>query len=125
MLCAIPHGTVLLQLDVELMARYQSSKTVTKRRQEFAALMDFIRQQTISHSARFHEIPPVQECGLLERVNVAETMLKMRATIAPGLSKRLRPPARPRQAGSPGKPQYLKNEAGARFPYRWNRSSSI
>mgnify|MGYP000856317193 CR=1 FL=1 len=26
------------------------------------------------------------------------------------------------KAGSPGKPQYLKNEeAGARFPYRWNR----
>ena len=43
----IPHGTRLLQLDVELMARYQKLKDmVTKRRREFAALMDFIEQQT-------------------------------------------------------------------------------
>lgn len=125
----IPHGTRLLQLDVELMARYQKLKDmVTKRRREFAALMDFIEQQTAyltaPASTRYHLC---KECGLLEHsVNVAETMLKMRAVIAPELSEEscvvvalLHDLGK---AGSPGKPQYMKNEeAGARFPYRWNR----
>ena len=59
-------------------------------------------------------------------MNVAETMLKMRASVAPDLSEEscvivalLHDLG---EAGVPGTPQYLKNdEKGAQYPYRWNR----
>ena len=59
-------------------------------------------------------------------MNVAETMLKMRAVIAPDLSPEscvvvalLHDLGK---AGVHGKPQYLKNdEEGARSLYRWNK----
>lgn len=124
-----PRGTVLLHLDVELMMRYQKIKNMVKsRRAKFAALMDFIERQTAyltaPASTKYHLC---KECGLLEHsVNVAETMLKMRAVIAPDLSPEscvvvalLHDLGK---AGVPGKPQYLKNdEEGARSLYRWNK----
>ncbi|WP_157049443.1 HD domain-containing protein [Selenomonas sp. oral taxon 138] len=124
-----PQGVLLLHLDVELCHRYQALKNMVRNRSTaFAALMHFIEQETAyltaPASTKYHLC---RRHGPLEHsVNVAETMLKMRASVAPDLSEEscvivalLHDLGK---AGVPGTPQYLKNdEEGARYPYRWNR----
>lgn len=89
---------------------------VVKRKTEFDALMSFVERDTAylttPASTKFHLC---RERGLLEHsVNVAETMLKLRKTLAPELSEEscvivalLHDLGK---AGMPGSPQYLVNE---------------
>ena len=109
---------------------------VVDRKTEFAALMAFVERETsyliTPASTKFHLC---HERGLLEHsVNVAETMLKLRETLAPEISAEscvivalLHDLGK---AGMPGEPQYLKNEASekqkkygypASSPYRFNK----
>ncbi len=121
---------------MELMKRYQALKAkVTGRREEFAALMDFVEKKTAfltaPASTRFHLC---RERGLLEHsVNVAETLLKIKEILAPEISDEscvivalLHDLGK---AGVPGSPQYIKNEPTERqkqhgypawVPYRFN-----
>ncbi len=102
---------------LDLMRRYAALKEkVTDRRAEFAALMEFVEKKTAYLTApasmRFHLC---RDCGLLEHsVNVAETLLKLRAVLAPELSEEscvivalLHDLGK---AGVPDEPQYLPNE---------------
>ncbi len=120
-----------------LKERYEALKEkVTERRAEFAALMAFIENETsyltAPASTRFHLC---RESGLLEHsVNVAETLLQIKNTLAPDISDEscvivglLHDLGK---AGMPGKPQYLKNEPTpkqkaygfpASKPYRFNQ----
>ncbi len=122
---------------MDLMERYRALKAkVTSRKEEFEGLMSYIENETAfltaPASTRFHLS---RERGLLEHsVNVAETLLKVKAALAPevsdescviaGLLHDLG------KAGMPGNPQYLKNEPSpkqraygypASTPYRFNR----
>jgi HD superfamily phosphodiesterase len=103
---------------MELDNRYNTLKgLVVDRKTEFAALMAFVERETsyliTPASTKFHLC---HERGLLEHsVNVAETMLKLRETLAPEISAEscvivalLHDLGK---AGMPGEPQYLKNEA--------------
>jgi len=97
--------------------RYENLKSqVTVRRKEFAELMHMLERDTIwltgPASTRFHLN---REGGLLEHsVGVAETLLKLRAALAPEISEEscvivglLHDLGK---IGMPGKPRYLKNE---------------
>ena len=70
-----------------LAARYEALKEkVSERWAEFAELMKFVETETeyltAPASTKFHLC---KEGGLLEHsVNVAETLLKLKATLAPG-----------------------------------------
>ena len=89
---------------------------VTSRSLEFDSLMHFIETETsyltAPASTKYHLC---KEHGLLEHsVNVAETMLKIKAQLAPDISDEscvivslLHDLGK---AGMPGNPQYLKNE---------------
>ncbi len=120
----------------ELTARYEALKEkVSERWAEFAELMKFVETETeyltAPASTKFHLC---KEGGLLEHsVNVAETLLKLKATLAPEISDEscvvvalLHDLGK---AGMPGKPQYIKNEPTpkqkaygypASKPYRFN-----
>ncbi|HOP10475.1 MAG TPA: HD domain-containing protein [Oscillospiraceae bacterium] len=119
-----------------LTARYKALKEkVTERKEAFERLMEFVEQETAFLTApasmRFHMS---KDCGLLEHsVNVAETLLKIKAVLAPELSDEscvivalLHDLGK---AGIPGQPQYLENEPtekqkrygyGPSVPYRFN-----
>lgn len=120
----------------ELTARYEALKEkVSERWAEFAELMKFVETETeyltAPASTKFHLC---KEGGLLEHsVNVAETLLKLKTTLAPEISDEscvivalLHDLGK---AGMPGEPQYLKNEPSqkqkaygysASKPYRFN-----
>jgi hypothetical protein len=123
-------------MDKDLRKRYEAlKKKVTKRTDDFAALMDFIETKTAwltaPASTRFHLS---REYGLLEHsVNVVETLLRIKDTLYPliddescvivGLLHDLG------KAGTPEGAQYLKNEPterqrqygyGPTYPYRFN-----
>lgn len=119
-----------------LMKRYQKLKDkVMDRKEEFQALMSYVDNETeyltAPASTRFHLC---HEQGLLEHsVNVAETLLKLKSTLAPEISDEscvivalLHDLGK---AGMPGNPQYIKNEPtpkqkaygyAANPPYRFN-----
>ena len=122
--------------DIELAMRYEALKLrVLERRDRFIELMQWLEENTewttSPASIKYHMNKPH---GLLEHsVNVAETMLALKDTLAPdipdescvivGLLHDLG------KAGMPGKPQYLENEpsekqkwAGypATIPYKYN-----
>ena len=88
---------------MNLMERYESLKyKVVNRREEFLALMNFVEKETAyltaPASTKYHLC---REGGLLEHsVNVAETLLKLKATLAPEISDS-HPSAGGRQEGSP------------------------
>ena len=118
--------------------RYEALKNrVVKRKDEFTALINFMENETdylnSPASTRFHLC---RKQGLLEHsVNVAETMLKLRASIAPEIDEEsciitalIHDLGK---AGMPGVPQYLENEPTpkqkqygfpASIPYRMNES---
>lgn len=117
--------------------RYERLKEmVTERADEFHHLMEFIETETsyltAPASTRFHLC---REGGLLEHsVNVAETMLKIKDAISPGISDEscvivalLHDLGK---AGMPGSPQYIPNEPsekqkaagyGPSVPYHFNK----
>ena len=110
--------------------RYTELKRkVVSRREEFADLTDFIETQTsylaAPASTKYHLC---HEGGLLEHsVNVAETILKLRKTLAPDLDEEscvivalLHDLGK---AGVPGQPQYIENlpnEKQQRYGYHAN-----
>ena len=116
--------------------RYVFLKTLVKdRREQFNRLISFMEKETAwltaPASTKYHLC---KEAGLLEHsVNVAETMLKIKAAIAPGISDEscvivalLHDLGK---VGMPGKPQYLINEPSEKqkkygykpdYPYRFN-----
>ena len=102
---------------MELLRRYEALKAkVIDRKEPFADLMDFVEHDTefmlAPASVRWHMN---YERGLLEHsVNVAETLLKIKAVLAPEISDEscvlvgvLHDLGK---AGMPGNPQYLPNE---------------
>lgn len=119
-----------------LFERYNRLKSiVVERKQEFETLINFIEKETAwltsPASTKFHLC---REHGLLEHsCNVAETLLKIKATLAPHISDEscvivalLHDLGK---AGMPGNPQYLINEPTPRqkqygypatYPYRFN-----
>ncbi len=110
-----------------VMQRYEElKKKVIRRKNEFDNLMTFIEGETsyltAPASTKYHLC---REGGLLEHsVNVAETMLKMKDVLAPGISDEscvivalLHDLGK---AGVPGAPQYLPNESPS-IPYRINK----
>ena len=120
-----------------ILERYELLKEkVVERKSEFESLMDFIETETsyltAPASSKFHLC---REGGLLEHsVNVAETMLKIKAVLAPGISDEscvivalLHDLGK---AGMPGNPQYIPNEPsekqkaagyGPSIPYHINK----
>ena len=113
-----------------LTERYEALKErVSGRRAEFTELMKFVETETeyltAPASTRFHLC---KEGGLLEHsVNVAETLLKIKATLAPEISDEscvivalLHDLGK---AGMPNNPLYLKNPPDSKWkqPYYWNR----
>ena len=116
--------------------RYEALKSrVVKRKAEFDSLINFMENETdylsSPASTRFHLC---RKQGLLEHsVNVAETMLKFRESVAPDIDEEsciitalIHDLGK---AGMPGKPQYLENEPTpkqkqygfpATIPYRIN-----
>ena len=77
------------RITITLFERYESLKAlVTERKAEFENLCEFVEKQTeyitAPASSRFHLC---KESGLLEHsLNVAETMLKLKNTLAPEIS---------------------------------------
>ena len=107
-----------------LTKRYEELKAmVVERKLAFDRLMAYLETETswltAPASTRFHLSI---ERGLLEHsCNVAETMLKLKDALAPGISSEsciivalLHDLGK---VGMPGKPQYLKDE---KYPYRYN-----
>lgn len=108
-----------------ILKRYERLKEkVVKRRASFERLMDYLEKETewlkAPASTRFHLS---REDGLMEHTcNVAETMLKLKDAIAPGISDEscvivalLHDLGK---VGMPGKPQYLE---GDKYPYSFNK----
>ena len=108
-----------------LQARYSNLKTLVETRKEsFTRLMHHLETETAwltaPASTRFHLC---REEGLLEHsVNVAETMLKLKNTLAPTITDEscvivalLHDLGK---VGMPGRPQYLE---GGKYPYSYNR----
>ncbi len=106
---------------MDIRERYEALKAiVTERKAEFAALMDFVENETsyltAPASTRFHLC---REGGLLEHsVNVCETMLRLRDALAPDISAEscvvtalLHDLGK---AGMPGRPMYLPNQPTAK-----------
>ena len=102
---------------MNLIERYEILKSkVVNRREEFLALMNFVENETAyltaPASTKYHLC---KEGGLLEHsVNVAETLLKLKKTLAPEISDEscvivalLHDLGK---AGVPNKPQYIKVE---------------
>lgn len=102
---------------MNLQERYENLKSkVVERREEFLSLMDFVEKETAyltaPASTKFHLC---HEGGLLEHsVNVAETLLKLKETLAPEISDEscvivalLHDLGK---AGVPNNPQYIKLE---------------
>lgn len=121
---------------MDLMDRYQKLKAlVTVRKREFSTLMEFVETETsylaCPASTRFHLC--CEQGLLMHSVNVAETLLKLKGTLAPEISDEscvivalLHDLGK---AGMPGNSQYLKNEPtekqkkygyAASPPYRFN-----
>ena len=122
----------------DLIKRYERLKDkVIQRKTAFKALCSFIENKTewltAPASTRFHLS---KKCGLLEHsCNVAETMLKIKDALSPGLSDEscvivalLHDLGK---VGMPGNPQYLVNEPSDRqkqhgypawTPYRFNNN---
>ena len=114
---------------MDWMKRYQKLKDkVMDRKEEFQELMSYIENETeyltAPASTRFHLC---HEQGLLEHsVNVAENMLKIKATLAPDISDEscvivalLHDLGK---AGMPKNPLYIKNPPDSKWkqPYYWN-----
>ncbi|MBQ3863827.1 MAG: phosphohydrolase [Schwartzia sp.] len=121
---------------MDIMERYEKLKEkVVDRKVEFAELMSYIESNTsymtAPASTKYHLC---REQGLLEHsVNVAETLLKIKAVLAPEISDEscvivalLHDLGK---AGMPGRPMYIENEPGpkekeaglpARPPYHIN-----
>ncbi len=110
---------------VDLQSRYNNLKTLVEARKEpFTKLMRHLETETVwltaPASTRFHLC---REKGLLEHsVNVAETMLKLKNTLAPGITDEscvivalLHDLGK---VGMPGRPQYYE---GGKYPYSYNR----
>jgi len=124
-------------MDTDLRKRYEALKSkVTRRADDFAALMEFLETKTVwltaPASTRFHLC---REHGLLEHsVNVAETLLRIKGTLYPSIEDEscvivalLHDLGK---AGTPEGAQYLKNEPterqkqydyGATYPYSFNK----
>ena len=124
-------------MDKSILERYENLKSlVTERKVQFDKVIDFIENETSwlksPASTKYHLC---SEGGLLEHsVNVAETMLKIRAAIAPDISVEscvivalLHDLGK---VGIPGNPQYLVNEPSEKqqkygykpdAPYRFNK----
>lgn len=122
---------------MDIMTRYEALKHKVRERQAaFVSLLAWLEEETAWCSApastRFHLSRPG---GLLEHsVNVAETMLKLRGALAPGISEEscvvvalLHDLGK---AGWPGQAQYLPNEPSERqrrygyatsAPFRFNQ----
>lgn len=122
---------------MDIMTKYQNLRNkVLKRRTEFDELMHYLETETAfltaPASTRFHLC---QSGGLLAHsVNVAETMLAIKAVLAPSISDEscvivalLHDMGK---AGMPGQPQYLKNNPSPRqerygypasIPFRFNQ----
>lgn len=124
-------------MDREMvLKRYENLKLLVKNREDqFKKLIEFLENETAwlisPASTKYHLC---EEGGLLEHsVNVAETMLKIKAAIAPQISDEscvivalLHDLGK---AGMPGRPQYLVNEPSEKqkkygykpdYPYRFN-----
>ncbi len=121
---------------MNLLNRYNDLKLLVKdRKEQFDRLMEFVENETsymiAPASARYHLCC---ERGLLEHsINVAETMIKLKTTLAPEITDEscvivalLHDLGK---AGMPGKPQYLVNSPTAKqkqygypasVPYRFN-----
>jgi len=121
---------------MDVYKRYKALKDiVADRKEQFEELMNFVEKETeymtTPASTKFHLN---RESGLLEHsVNVAETLLKIKAILAPQIDDEscvivalLHDLGK---AGMPGKPQYLVNEPTPRqkqygypatYPYRFN-----
>ena len=108
---------------MNLIERYEILKSkVINRREEFLALMNFVENETAyltaPASTKYHLC---KEGGLLEHsVNVAETLLKLKETLAPEISDEscvivalLHDLGK---AGVPNKPQYIKVEPSDKHP---------
>jgi hypothetical protein len=103
-------------MDKELRARYETLKTkVVERRQEFGDFIRLLETETSwlesPASTRFHL--PVKHGLIQHSVGVAETLLRLRAILAPELSEEscvivglLHDTGK---VGMPGKPLYLPN----------------
>lgn len=124
------------ELDPALRERYESIKSlVTERKEQFDRLMEYLETQTAwltsPASTKFHLS---RESGLLEHsLNVAETLLRLKATLMPEISDEscaivglLHDLGK---AGMPGNPQYIPNEPtprqkqygyGPSTPYSFN-----
>lgn len=123
-------------MNMGLIQRYNAIKElVTERRESFSELMEFVEKKTsymISPASTKYHL--CREEGLLEHsVNVAETLLRIKAVLAPEISDEscaivglLHDLGK---AGMPGNPQYIKNEPSARqkqygylptIPYHFN-----
>lgn len=109
----------------DLQARYSRLKElVAERKEPFTRLMHYLETETTwitaPASTRFHLC---RQEGLLEHsINVAETMLKLKNTLAPGITDEscvivalLHDLGK---IGMPGQPLYLE---GGRYPYSFNR----
>ena len=123
-------------MDKELRNRYNELKTkVKKRADDFAALMEYLENETewltAPASTRFHLC---REFGLLEHsVNVAETLIRLKETLYPMIEDEacvivafLHDLGK---VGMPGEPLYLKNKPtenqrragyGPTYPYSFN-----
>jgi len=109
----------------DLQAKYSRLKElVVERKEPFTRLMHYLETETTwltaPASTRFHLC---RQEGLLEHsLNVAETMLKLKNTLAPGITDEscvivalLHDLGK---IGMPGQPLYLE---GGRYPYSFNR----
>jgi len=109
----------------DLQIRYSKLKNmVTLRKEQFTRLIHHLESETswlkTPASTRFHLC---REEGLLEHsVNVAETMLKLKNILAPGITDEscvivslLHDLGK---VGMPGRPQYIE---GGKYPYSYNR----
>lgn len=117
-------------IDDALLSRYTALKAkVIERKEQFASLMKFVETETAyltsPASTKFHLS---RKHGLLEHsINVAETMLKIKETLAPEISDEscvvtalLHDLGK---AGMPGHPQYIENHQPEKYrtPYFWNK----
>ena len=112
-----------------LMKRLKALKDkVVERREQFEKLMEFVEKETVyltaPASTKYHLNC---EQGLLEHsINVAETMLKIKAAIAPEISDEscviVALMHDLGKTGMPGNPLYIKNPPDSKYknPYYWN-----
>ncbi|HOR86942.1 MAG TPA: HD domain-containing protein [Bacillota bacterium] len=123
-------------MDKSVLERYKYLKSiVSERKEQFDRLISFIEKETTwltaPASTKYHLC---KEGGLLEHsINVAETILKVKAAIAPEITDEscvivalLHDLGK---VGMPGNPQYIRNEPSEKqkmygykpdYPYRFN-----